>query len=207
MFEPKPTKHQVSSTTLLRWIRDHSGEDFKPSKVVIANDWTTKVVWAQLDTLCRCPPFLDALEPLPSRARIPQLPGQSFIHCYPICSPLPMDGSIRRYGLTAHGQYYLEALENVDAARGTYLLMVLKHPESVSPEALAILEAVPAWRKALARLGVVRVMLENEWGRTTQAWSWRNFILGTLLKLILLGSSIGGVIGLVWLSLRRMVSK
>ncbi len=207
MFEPKPTRLQVGSTTLLRWIRDHSGEDFNPSRVVIANDWTTKVVWAQLETLCRCPPFQDALQPGPSPARIQRPQGLSFIHCYPICSPLPMDGSIRRYGLTACGQYYLEALENVEAAHGTYLLMALKHPEIVSPEALAVLEAVPAWKKALAHLSVVRVMLQNEWGRTTQAWSWRNFIWGTLLKLILLGGSIGGVVGLTWLLVRRMTSK
>jgi hypothetical protein len=207
MFEPKPTKLQVSSTTLLRWIRDHSGENFEPSMVVIANDWTTKIVWAQLDTLCLCPPFLDTPEPPPSRALIQRPQGLSFIHCYPICSPLPMDGSIRRYGLTARGQYYLEARENPEAAHGTYLRMALKHPEIVSPEALAILKAVPAWKKALAHLSVVRVMLQNEWGRTTQAWSWRNFIWGTLLKLILLGGGIGGVVGLIWLLVRTMASK
>jgi len=118
-----------------------------------------------------------------------------------------MDGSIRRYGLTVCGKYYLEALENPDAAYGTYLLMALKHPEIESAEALAILEAVPVWKKALAYFSVVRVMLQNEWGRTTQGWSWRNFIWGTLLKLILLGGSIGGVVGLIWLLVRAMTSK
>ena len=175
--------------------------------VVIANDWTTRIVWAQLDTLCHCPPFLDTPQPTPSQARIQRPPGLSFIHCYPLSPPLPMDGSTRRYGLTACGKYYLEALENPDAAYGTYLLMASKHPEFESAEALAILDAVPAWKKAWAHLSVVRVMLQNEWGRTTQAWSWRNFIWGTLLKLILLGGSIGGVVGLIWLLIRTMASK
>jgi hypothetical protein len=203
----KPTTLQVTSTDLLHWIRDHDGAAFEPSMVVIANDWTTKVVWAQLDTLCRCPPFLDAPEPPPSQALIQQPRGLSFIHCYPIISPLPMDGSIRRYGLTALGKWYLEALENPDAAYGKSLLMALKHPEIESAEALAILDAVPAWKKALAHLSVVRVMSQNEWERTTQAWSWRNFIWGTLLKLILLGGSIGGVVGLIWLLIRTMAPK
>jgi hypothetical protein len=203
----KPTTLRVTSGVLLRWIRDHSGDDFQPSMVVIANDWTKKIVWAQLDTLCRCSPFWDAPEPPPSQALIQRTPGLSFIHCYPISSPLPMDGSIRRYGLTACGQYYLEALENPDAASGPYLRMALKHPEIESAEALAIFEAVPAWKKALAHLSVVRVMLQNEWGRTTQAWSWRNFIWGTLLKLILLGGGIGGLVGLIWLLVRAMASK
>lgn len=203
----KPTTLQVTSTDLLRWIRDHDGAAFEPSMVVIANDWTTKIAWAQLDTLCRCPPFWDAPEPPPSQALIQRPPGLSFIHCYPIISPLPMDGSIRRYGLTALGKWYLEALENPDAAYGKSLLMALKHPEIESAEALAILDAVPTWKKALAHLSVVRVMLQNEWERTTQAWSWRNFIWGTLLKLILLGGSIGGVVGLIWLLIRTMAPK
>jgi len=214
----KPTTLQVTSTDLLHWIRDHDGAAFEPSMVVIANDWTTKIVWAQLDTLCSCPPFWDAPEPPPSQAQIQRPRRLSFIHCYPIIRPstpdsyqivpaLPMDGSVRRYGLTALGKWYLEALENPDAAYGQSLLMALKHPEIESAEALAILEAVPAWKKALAHLSVVRVMLQNEWGRTTQAWSWRNFIWGTLLKLILLGGGIGGVVGLIWLLVRTMASK
>ncbi len=176
----KPRTLRVTSTVLLRWIRDHSGEDFQPSMVVIANDWTTKIVWAQLDTLCRCPPFWDAPEPPPSQALIQRPPGLSFIHCYPICSPLPMDGSIRRYGLTACGQCYLEALENPDAASGSYLLMALKHPEIESAEALAIFEAVPAWKKMLGWLSVigVRIAQHQEWVlHKLREWAWHIFFI------------------------------
>lgn len=203
----RPTTLRVTSTVLLRWVRDHSGEDFKPSMVVLANDWTTKIVWAQLNTLLRCPPFWDGPEPPPSQALFQPPRGLSFIHSIPVTRPSPMDGSVRCYGLTAMGLYYLEALENPDAAHGPYLVMALKHPEIKSAEALAIYDAVPAWKKTLAHLSVVRVMLQNEWERTTQAWSWRNFIWGTLLKLILLGGSIGGVVGLIWLLIRTMAPK
>lgn len=213
----KPTALRVTSTELLRWIRDHDGQPFTPSMLVIANDWTTKVVWAQLDTLLSCPPFLDGPEPPPSEALLQKPRRLSFIHAYPlnrpsfpidtllfpVAPPLPTDSSVQRYGLTALGKWYLEALEDREAANGKALLMALKHPEIDSAEALAILEAVPTWKKALAHLSVVRVMLQNEWERTKQGWSWRNFIWSTLLKLILLGGSIGGVIGLIWWLIRR----
>jgi hypothetical protein len=78
-----------------------------------------------------------------------------------------MDGSVRRYRLTACGQYYLEALENPDAAHDPYLLMALKHPEIESAEALAIYDAVPVWKKILGWLRVVgvRVALHKQWLR------------------------------------------
>lgn len=163
----RPTTLRVSSTVLLHWVRDHSGEDFKPSMVVIANDWTTRIVWAQLDTLCRCPPVWDGPEPPPSQALIKQRPGMSFIHFIPVTSPSPMDGSVRRYGLTAFGLYYLRALENPDAAHGEYLVMALKHPEIESPEALAIYNELPIWKKILGWLSVVvvHVALRKRWLR------------------------------------------
>lgn len=70
-----------------------------------------------------------------------------------------MDGSVRRYGLTAMGLYYLEALENPETAHGTYLLMALKHPEIESPEVSAIYDAVPAWKKVLGWLSVIGVLI------------------------------------------------
>jgi hypothetical protein len=86
-----------------------------------------------------------------------------------------MDGSIRRYGLTAYGQYYLEALENPDAASGPYLLMALKHPEIDSAEALAIFEAVPAWKKMLGCLSVIGVRIAQHEERVLhklREWAW-----------------------------------
>jgi hypothetical protein len=163
----RPIALRVSSTILLRWIRDHSGEDFKPSMVVIANDWTTRIVWAQLDTLCFSPPFWDAPEPPPSQALIQRPPGLSFIYSIPVTRPSPMDGSVRRYGLTALGSYYLKALENPDAAHGPYLLMAFKHPEIESAEALTIYDAVPAWKKSLGWLNVLgaHIALRKRWLR------------------------------------------
>ena len=78
-----------------------------------------------------------------------------------------MDGSVRRYGLTAMGLYYLEALENPDAAHGEYLRMALKHPEIESAEALAIYSAVPTWKKLLGWFNVVgvRIALRKQWLR------------------------------------------
>lgn len=84
--QERPTTLQVTSTVLLGWIRDHSGEDFTPSMLVIANDWTTRIVWAQLDTLSRL----------------------GYIAFFPVPNPFVM----RHYSLTAHGMYYLEALEH-----------------------------------------------------------------------------------------------
>jgi hypothetical protein len=137
--------------------------------VVIANDWTTEIVWAQLNTLLRCPPFWDAPEPPPSQALIQRVPGLSFIHSIPATRPSPMDGSVRRYGLTVMGHYYLEALENLDAAQGPYLVMAAKHPEIESAEALAIYNAVPAWKKVLGWLSVigVHIVLRKQWLRHT----------------------------------------
>jgi hypothetical protein len=163
----RPTTLRVSSAVLLRWIRDHSGDDFKPSMVVIANDWTTKIVWAQLNTLLSCPPFWDGPERPPSQALIQRRPGLSFVAYFPVTYPSPMDGSVRRYGLTAMGRYYLEALENPDAAHGPYMLMALKHPEIESAEALAIYDAVPVLKKLLGWLNVlgVHLSLRKQWLR------------------------------------------
>jgi hypothetical protein len=134
--------------------------------VVIANDWTTRIVWAQLDTLLRGPPFWDGPEP-PSQALIKQRPGMSFIHFIPATRPSPMDGSVRRYGLTAFGLYYLKALENPDAAHGEYLRIALKHPEIESAEALAIYNEVSTRKKLLGWLSVVgvQVALRKQWLR------------------------------------------
>jgi hypothetical protein len=78
-----------------------------------------------------------------------------------------MDGSVRRYGLSAFGLYYLRALENPDAAHGEYLLLALKHPEIESHEALAIYNEVPTRKKILGWLSVVavHVVLRKRWLR------------------------------------------
>jgi hypothetical protein len=65
------------------------------------------------------------------------------------------------------GHYYLEALENPDAAQGPYLLMAVRHPEIESAEALAIYNAIPAWKKILGWLNVVgvHIALRKQWLR------------------------------------------
>jgi hypothetical protein len=135
--------------------------------VVIANDWTTKIVWAQMNTLIRCPAFWDGPEPPPSQTLIQTPRGLSFIYWITPTRPSPMDGSVGRYGLTAMGHYYLEALENPDAAHGPYLVMAAKHPEIESAEALAIYDAVPGWKKLLGWLSVigVHIVLRKQWLR------------------------------------------
>jgi len=94
-----------------------------------------------------------------------------------------MDGSVGRYGLTAMGHYYLEALENPDAAHGPYLVMALKHPEIESPEALAIYDAVPIWRKFLGWLHVlgVQIALRKKWLRHHVGALIEHLIYGIIL--------------------------
>jgi hypothetical protein len=78
-----------------------------------------------------------------------------------------MDGSVRIYGLTALGSYYLKAFENPYAAHGPYLVMALKHPEIESPKALAIYNEVPTRKKIRGWLSVVsvHVVLRKRWLR------------------------------------------
>ena len=165
--------------------------------VVIANDWTTKIVWAQLDTLLSCPPFWDAPEPPPSEALIQRPRRLDFIHSYPlnrpsypmdtfgipVDPPLPTDGSVQRYGLTALGQWYLEALENPAAAYGAGLLMALKHPEIESAEALAIYYAVPTWKKVLGWFQIVgvHIALRKQWLRHHAGRLGEHLVYGIIL--------------------------
>jgi hypothetical protein len=154
--------------------------------LVIANDWTTKMVWEHMKTLLRCPPFWDAPEPPPSQARFQPPRGLSFIYWIMPTRPSPMDGSVGCYGLTAMGLYYLEALENPEAAHGTYLLMALKHPEIESPEALAIYDAVPVWEKVLGWLSVigVHIVLRKQWLRHKVGGLVEHLVYGVIIDVV-----------------------
>jgi hypothetical protein len=137
----EPTTLRVSSTTILRWIRDNTGEDFAPTMLVLPYDWAVNMVWAQLDTLSR----------------------EGLIHCQPIKR---VDGGIRSYNLSAHGSYYLQALENIELASGKYLWEAVKYRDYPSPEAQLIWETTPFLQKMRGRLAELKAQRKRVifWG-------------------------------------------
>lgn len=156
----EPTTLRVSSTTLLRWIRDNYGREFEPSLVVIPLDWTTKMVWAQLDTLCQ----------------------EKFIFGQP---PQRADDiGTRNYVLTGKGGSYLKAVENVEGATGTYLYTAVQQPEIVSYEAQTIWEATPWWKKMHGRLLELKARHGEKVVRFLK--DWRNHVILIILTEVFL---------------------
>jgi hypothetical protein len=95
--------------------------------------------------------------------RLDTLSREGLIHCQPIKR---VDGGIRSYNLSAHGSYYLQALENIELASGKYLWEAVKYRDYPSPEAQLIWETTPFLQKMRGRLAELKAQRKRVifWG-------------------------------------------
>jgi hypothetical protein len=165
-----PTKFRVDSITLVRWVRENPDAWFEPRFVVIDNEWTRRIVWAQIENLTK----------------------QALIHCsgnyhffgsdsneayktgnYKTLLLLGVKGNdfVRAYDATYNKVEHPELSpfdQNIEESRdrpslARYSPMFGVFPDFFSPEATKIYDQVPSLTKARWHLIETYFVLKAKW--------------------------------------------